>query len=177
MKKFKGDGRASLWKDFILGGQDGLVEVLGLSLALGVATGDSRIIIIAGLAATFSESISMGAVAFTSSEAENDYYNSINMSKSLSRKIIHPLKSAWIVLLASIIGSLIPLLPFFFLGVSDAMVISVIVTALALFGTGALQARSTSGDWKKKGLRLMVIGLFASFIGFLIGWASGFFKN
>ncbi|MBS3064736.1 MAG: VIT1/CCC1 transporter family protein [DPANN group archaeon] len=54
---------ASLFKDFILGGQDGLVNVLGIILGLAIGTGDIKVVIIGGLAATFAESVSMGAVA------------------------------------------------------------------------------------------------------------------
>src|SRR5581483_1017734 len=61
-------------RDVILGGQDGLVNVLGLSLGLVAAQTDTRVIIIAGLAAGFSEAISMGAVAYTSSLADRAYY-------------------------------------------------------------------------------------------------------
>lgn len=62
--------------DVILGGQDGLVNVLGVILGVAAATADARIVIAAGLAATFAESISMGAVAYTSTLAENDLYRS-----------------------------------------------------------------------------------------------------
>ncbi len=62
--------------DVILGGQDGLVNVLGVILGVAAATADTRIVIAAGLAATFAESISMGAVAYTSTLAENDRYHS-----------------------------------------------------------------------------------------------------
>lgn len=60
--------------DIILGGQDGLVNVLGVILGVAAASGDQRIVIAAGLAATFAESISMGAVAYTSTLADADYY-------------------------------------------------------------------------------------------------------
>lgn len=62
--------------DVILGGQDGLVNVLGVILGVAAATQDARIVIAAGLAATFAESISMGAVAYTSALAEDDLYHS-----------------------------------------------------------------------------------------------------
>lgn len=61
-------------RDIILGGQDGLVNVLGLVLGVAVATAQLRIIIVAALAATFSESIAMGGVAYTSALADRDYY-------------------------------------------------------------------------------------------------------
>lgn len=60
--------------EVILGGQDGLVNVLGVILGVAAATQDARIVIAAGLAATFAESISMGAVAYTSTLAEDDLY-------------------------------------------------------------------------------------------------------
>lgn len=68
--------RASSLSDIILGGQDGLVNVLGVILGVAAATHDPRVVIVAGLAATFAESVSMGAVAFTSTLAEADFYES-----------------------------------------------------------------------------------------------------
>ncbi len=69
-----------LLSDFILGSQDGLVNVLGVILgvavsarSLGVAE-PLTIILAGGLAATFAESISMGAVAYTSTLARRDHY-------------------------------------------------------------------------------------------------------
>lgn len=62
--------------DIILGGQDGIVNVLGVILGVAAATVSSKIVLVAGLAATFAESISMAAVAYTSKLAEADYYQS-----------------------------------------------------------------------------------------------------
>src|SRR5512139_2744447 len=62
--------------DIILGGQDGLVNVLGVILGIAAATGDSWVILVAGLAATFAESVSMGAVAYTSTVASANVYDS-----------------------------------------------------------------------------------------------------
>ncbi len=67
-------GRQHRLSDFILGSQDGLVNVLGVILGVAVASWDFRIILAGGLAATFAESISMGAVAYTSTLARRDHY-------------------------------------------------------------------------------------------------------
>ena len=67
---------ASGLSDIILGGQDGLVNVLGVILGVAAATHDQRIVLVAGLAATFAESVSMGAVAYTSTLADADFYES-----------------------------------------------------------------------------------------------------
>ena len=66
----------ALFREFILGGQDGLVNVLGVILGIAVATSSVKLVIIAGLAACFAESFSMAAVAYTSAKAEEDFYYS-----------------------------------------------------------------------------------------------------
>jgi VIT1/CCC1 family predicted Fe2+/Mn2+ transporter len=72
---------------FILGFQDGLVNVFGVVLAVAFGTFNTAIVILAGLAATFAESISMGAVAYTSTKAERDYrVKRINELKRLRKK-------------------------------------------------------------------------------------------
>ena len=73
-----------LLSDFILGSQDGLVNVLGVLLGIAIAahqqalagqlTDPFRIVVAGALAATFAESISMGAVAYTSTLARRDHY-------------------------------------------------------------------------------------------------------
>ncbi len=68
-------GNDGAWlRDLILGGQDGLVNVLGLVLGVAIATNDARLVIVSGLAALFAEGISMGAVAYTSTKAAVEFY-------------------------------------------------------------------------------------------------------
>ncbi|MBD3362005.1 hypothetical protein GF358_04420 [Candidatus Woesearchaeota archaeon] len=64
-------------KDIILGGQDGLVNILALVLGVAAATSSQKVVIVSGLAALFAESIAMGAVAYTSSKSAYDYYTSM----------------------------------------------------------------------------------------------------
>ena len=66
--------RPGVLSDFILGCQDGMVNVLGVILGVAIASQDFRIILAGGLAATFAESISMGAVAYTSTNAKREHY-------------------------------------------------------------------------------------------------------
>ncbi len=72
----------TLLSDFILGSQDGLVNVLGILLGLVAASLSpgshvtSQIVIIAGLSALAAESLSMGAVAYTSTYSRLRLYGS-----------------------------------------------------------------------------------------------------
>jgi predicted membrane protein (TIGR00267 family) len=58
----------------ILGGQDGLVNILGIILGVIAGGGSKTVLLSAGFAAAITESISMGAVGYTSSVSERDYY-------------------------------------------------------------------------------------------------------
>src|SRR3989344_9344563 len=104
------------FRELILGGQDGLVNVLGLVLGVASATNETRVVLIAGIVATIAESVSMGAVAFTSTEAAKDYYKS-KTRNNIPKDFKNPLKSTLIVGLSAFIGSVMPLVSFFFLDV------------------------------------------------------------
>ncbi len=58
----------------ILAGQDGLVNILGIILGVIAGGGSNTVLLAAGFAAAITESISMGAVGYTSSISERDYY-------------------------------------------------------------------------------------------------------
>jgi predicted membrane protein (TIGR00267 family) len=62
--------------DVVLGGQDGVVNVLGMVLGVMAATGSARVVLVAGLAAGLSNSVSMAAVAYTSTRAAGDLFRS-----------------------------------------------------------------------------------------------------
>lgn len=163
-------------RDVILGGQDGLVNVLGVVLGVAAASGETRIVLAAGLAAAFAESFSMAAVAYTSTVAERDYLKS-TLPKREATEIAQvipeesaPFRSALVVGLAAIVGSLIPLIPFIWLPVKPAIGVAIIVSAIALFALGAIKAKTTVGDWKKSGTQILAIGLLAALIGYLVGY-------
>jgi predicted membrane protein (TIGR00267 family) len=78
-------------------------------------------------------------------------------------------RSAIVVGLASVIGSLIPLLPFFLLPTKAGAWASSLLAALALFAFGAYKARITIGHPVKAGIELAAIGMVSALIGYGIG--------
>src|SRR2546429_289626 len=66
-------------RDVILGGQDGLVNMLGIALGVVAAGGSTHVLIVTGLAASITESISMGAVAYTSFGSDRDFYFAVGV--------------------------------------------------------------------------------------------------
>ena len=81
-----------------------------------------------------------------------------------------PLKSAWNVGISTIVGSLIPLIPFFIFSIKGAIVFSLVLSALVLFCVGALKAKLSIGNWKRSGFELMIIGIVAALVGYGVGF-------
>jgi len=224
-------GGGGALSDVILGGQDGLVNVLGVILGVAAATPDPNIVLAGGLAATFAESISMGAVAYTSTLADRDFYLAelareqreirevpdvereevrvvyreyglegdaleqvtraitsneevwlkVMMSEELKLQPVAEsgaLRSALIVGGAAVVGSLIPLTPFVLvpLGLLSrlaAILVSIAVSALALFVVGVYKARLTVGKPGRSGLQMALIGIVSALAGYAIGALFG----
>ena len=68
--------RTSALSDLILGGQDGIVAVLGALLGVAAASSSARLVVAVGLSTAFADAISMAAVAYTSMLAQADVYRS-----------------------------------------------------------------------------------------------------
>ncbi len=215
--------RQTNWlRDVILGGQDGLVNILGIILGVIAGGGSKAVLLAAGFAAAFTESISMGAVGYTSAVSERDYYQAeqareaaeIDATPEAERQEIRDIyaakgfagelldrvvdtitanregwlatmmdeelhlqpvqtpdivRSAIVITIATLIGHLIPLLPFAWLTRTTALILAIVLSALVLFGVGVYSSVTLVGDWRKNGLKMVVIGLGAAAVGFLIG--------
>ena len=78
-------------------------------------------------------------------------------------------RSAFVITVATLIGHLVPLLPFLVLARTPALILAIVLSALVLFGVGVYSAVTLVGDWRSSGLKMTVIGLGAAGTGFLIG--------
>lgn len=209
-------------RELILGGQDGLVNVLGIILGVTAASGAHPVIVAASLAAAFAEAVSMGAVNYTSTLAERDHYErerenelweiknrpaaaseevraiyakkgfkgedldkvveiitkdkdvwvGMMMSDELHFQEINTsklLRSSLMVGISTVAGSVIPVLPYFIFQPERALVYSLILSGLVLFGVGVYEAKTYVGAWWKNGIQMLLIGMGAALIGFIIG--------
>lgn len=73
-ERFDPHRRRSMLVDIVLGGQDGLVNVLGIVLGVAAAGASLRLIAAAGSAAALAEAVSMAAVAYTSTVTAGQRY-------------------------------------------------------------------------------------------------------
>jgi predicted membrane protein (TIGR00267 family) len=79
------------------------------------------------------------------------------------------IQSAVIVTVATLIGHLVPIVPFMFVPRTPAIVLAIVLSAITLFGVGVYSAKTLVGDWRKSGLQMVMIGLGAAALGFFIG--------
>ncbi len=90
----------------------------------------------------------------------------------LSGKFENPIKSAVLIFVAFVVASLIPIVPFLILPISEAVPIAVAASIIFLFVSGAVKSRFTKINWLRSGLEVLAIGLVATgavyFIGSLI---------
>ena len=88
-------------------------------------------------------------------------------------KFESPAKLGAIMFVTSLIGGIIPILPYLFMRAADALPLSIATTAAALFVTGASKTIVTKGNWLKGGIEMMLIGMLVAFIGYSIGSILG----
>jgi VIT1/CCC1 family predicted Fe2+/Mn2+ transporter len=67
------------------------------------------------------------------------------------------------------VAALVPILPYLFLSVTNAVWVSVILSGVMLFGMGALKSRWTGRRWLASGLEIFGLGTFAGIAGYLFG--------
>ncbi len=79
------------------------------------------------------------------------------------------MRSSVVITIATLIGHLIPLLPFAWLPRTTALITAIGLSAGVLFGVGIYSSLTLAGDWRKNGLKMVAIGLGAAAVGFLIG--------
>ncbi len=194
--------RQTNWlRDVILGGQDGLVNILGIILGV-IAGGGSNTVLVSVSQRDYyrAEREREETEVDTMPEAERREIRDIYAGKGFSGELLDQVvdtitanrerwvatmmdeelhlqpvergdifRSAIVITIATLIGHLIPLLPFLWLERTPALILAIVLSALVLFGVGVYTAVTLTGDWRKSGLTFLVIGLGAAGIGFLIG--------
>jgi VIT1/CCC1 family predicted Fe2+/Mn2+ transporter len=71
------------------------------------------------------------------------------------------------------VGAIVPILPYFFVGGTTAVVPSAALSGLALFGIGAAITLVTGASWLRSGLRQVAFGIAAAIVTFAVGRLLG----
>jgi len=80
-----------------------------------------------------------------------------------------PTKDALTMGISFMLGALVPLVPYIFIGAMPVIVVSIAVTVATLFVVGLVKARVTGKHPLRAGLEVMLIGTASGVLGYLIG--------
>jgi VIT1/CCC1 family predicted Fe2+/Mn2+ transporter len=137
--------------DAIFGAFDGVVSVAGVLFALLVHGSPDATIAIAGIGGAIANSISMGSGDYEQSEG------------TTSRR----LKRAVAMAVASLIGSLVPVWGFFFLGRSAALVAGAVGSLAVAVWIGYEKRKGARGYVEAFGILLAAVGITLAIVSFL----------
>lgn len=82
---------------------------------------------------------------------------------------VHALRGALVLSGALGIAALIPLLPYVFLSVQSALVVSVVLSAVALFFLGVIKSRFVEAGGIRSGLEIVLLAAIAGGAGYMFG--------
>jgi vacuolar iron transporter family protein len=217
--------RLSRIRQLVFGSLDGLVVPLGVVSGVAGGLGDSRAVIVAGIAEAFAGALSMGAGEFIAGRSEAQVqqtevdkelremetspeyelrelmqiyeqdgvtpddaqllvttlarypqaYQKAMVSKELGISTLEPetvkVAEALTIGGAYLVGSIFPLIAYFFFPVPVALPISLVLTFIALVGVGIIKGKLASMNPVRSVGEIVVIGILSAGGGYVLGLA------
>ena len=215
--------RLSRVRELVFGSLDGLIVPLGVVSGVAGGVGDSRAVIVAGIAEAFAGALSMGAGEFIAGRSEAQVqrtevrkeldemehapdferrelieiyqhdgmtpedaalvvntltrypqaYQTTMVAKELGIPTLEPETvnvSGSLTMGASyLIGSIFPLIAYFFLPVPQALPVSLVLTCVALVIIGVIKGKLASMNLLVSIIEIMVVGLISAGGGYVLG--------
>ncbi|MBI2475032.1 VIT1/CCC1 transporter family protein [Candidatus Uhrbacteria bacterium] len=158
-------------REIVFGFEDSLVSTLGTLTGIAIGSRSTYIVILSGFVLIAAESMSMAAGSYLSSKSASEAEQLLHEKDG--KPYIHdshPVRAGIVMGVLYFIGGFVPLLPYFFISVSEAIVISIPLTATCLFLLGVWSSEFTKRNPFKSGVEMTVISLAAALIGYFIGW-------
>lgn len=153
----------SYLRNFVFGVEDSLVSTVGLLSGIAIANVPKSTILLTGIILLFVEAFSMAAGSFLSESSADEY---TNQNDKITRTTII---SSIIMFLSYLLSGFIVLFPYIVFATSEALKISIILSAVSLFILGIIGAKISNVNPIKNGFRMMIVGGVAIVAGSLAG--------
>jgi VIT1/CCC1 family predicted Fe2+/Mn2+ transporter len=165
VNKYKGDLRYT--QSIVLGLNDGLVEILAVVAGIATVATNGFIVVIMGMIAGISGTLSMAGGVYLSSKSERLVENDAEMKDT--RKIL-PIREAYYTGVCYFAGALLAVLPFI-LGLSGigGVLLSIILVGIALVIASAVIAIISETSIRRRSLEMLAISLGAALVTILFG--------
>lgn len=155
-------------QSIILGLNDGLVEILAVVAGLATVATSGFIVVIIGLIAGISGTLSMAGGVYLSSKSEGLVEDAMKEIEKKAR--VSPSKEGYYTGIYYFAGALIAVLPFLF-GFSGAtgIIISIVLVGIALTVASTIIAVISGTSIRKRALEMLAVSLGAAFATILFG--------
>ncbi len=169
MKKETPHSIAQSIREIVFGLEDSLVSTLGALTGIAVGTHNTFFVILSGFVIIASECTSMAAGSYLSSKSAYETERALHVrdGKELPEQE-NPIRGAIVMAISYVLGGFVPLAPYFFLPISQAIILSIPLTALVLFLVGVWSSHYTKRSAIRSGIEMTSISLVAALIGYLI---------
>ena len=168
---------------FVIGAFDGALTILGVIIGAYVADASAdpelarQVIIGAGLAGGIALAVSSAVGAYEAERVEH-LLSHKNLEQAMLSQVdgtrreamtVSIIVSAIVHGVAPLIAAIVPLIPFFFMPLHDAVVAGIVITMVFLFALGGFLGSLIKETFIYTGLRFVIAGLGTAIILILIG--------
>src|SRR6266542_5695438 len=190
-------GSGGFLRNIVYGFNDGLTANFGLVAGVigASAVNQHQAVVVAGVAGLIADALSMGSSGYLAGKSEREVYeyeiamerDEIELMPEIERdelaviyeaKGIPPLREGWITGIATALGAVIPVFPFFIWQGMTAIAISFALAMLSHFLVGAARSIFTGRGVFRSGFDMFVVGVGVAIVGYFVGgyvgkWMAG----
>lgn len=150
-------------RNFIFGVEDSVVSTVGLLSGIAIAHVPRETIFLTGAVLVCVEAFSMAAGSFLSEYSAEDYVEQREVSAR------RPIAAGMVMFFSYFISGFIPLLPYVLFETNQAFLLSIVLSLIALFILGTIDARFSRVRVARNALRMAFVGGIAIAVGVLVG--------
>lgn len=157
---------ASLLRDAVFAANDGVITTFAVVMGATGASLSSKVILILGFANLLADGFSMASGIYLGAKSERDYKK---LKKDKDWKYENSKAQAVVTFLSFVVAGLVPLVPFIF-KLNNVLMLSIVFVGIALFLIGVIRGYYTDKHWLRSGVEVLLIGGFAAFIAYFVGF-------
>jgi VIT1/CCC1 family predicted Fe2+/Mn2+ transporter len=153
----------SNFRNFIFGVEDSLVSTVGLLSGVASADASKATLFLTGLVLIFVEAFSMAAGSFLSerSAAQLEQREVVSIRRSIVPGVV--------MFFSYFVSGFVPLAPYLLLPTSQAFVVSIVCSLVALFALGLISGKISKTSLAKGAFSMFFIGGIAIGVGVIVG--------
>ncbi|OGM05387.1 hypothetical protein A2125_02095 [Candidatus Woesebacteria bacterium GWB1_43_5] len=158
--------KAGYLRDAVFAANDGIITTFAVVAGSAGASLGATVVLILGFANLFADGFSMAAGTYLGVKSEVEYEKGKGTGNLDEGP---PIKHGMVTFFAFNLAGLVPLLPFLF-KVESNFQISTILVGLSLFGVGLAKSVYAKRNIVKSSIESFLVGGFAAFVAYIIGF-------